>query len=346
MNRAIKVLIVDDSALVRSLLKQGLSQFNNIEIIGQAANPYEASDCIEKNKPDVITLDIEMPKMNGVEFLRHLMSQVPIPVIMVSSFTEQGQQITMDALSSGAVDFVTKPQGHDGNSFAKMIRNLHSKISMAATITPRKGHAPTSPYKIQESTQKIVFKSDAIIAIGASTGGTEAIKEILPHLPPTMPPILITQHMPKGFTSLFAKRLNAISHLEVLEAEDGLQICSGRVYVAPGGKQMKVINNKGTMVLSVTDGDLVNGHRPSVEFLFRSLIPFKARVLSVLLTGMGKDGSEALHQLKRAGSTTIAQDENSCVVFGMPGEAIRLGGASLVLPLNEIANSVIQHVKE
>ncbi len=346
MNRAIKVLIVDDSALVRSLLKQGLSQFSDIEIIGEAANPYEASDCIENNKPDVITLDIEMPKMNGVEFLRHLMAQVPIPVIMVSSFTEKGQQITMDALSFGAIDFVTKPQGNSGSSFAKMIRNLHSKITMAATTTPKKGHAPTSPYKIPETTKHIVFKSDSIIAIGASTGGTEAIKDILPHLPATMPPILITQHMPKGFTSLFAKRLNTISHLKVIEAEDGLEIVSGTVYIAPGGKQMKIIKNGGTIKLSVTDSELVNGHRPSVEFLFRSLLPYKSRVISILLTGMGKDGSEALHQLKRSGATTIAQDENSCVVFGMPGEAIRLGGATMVLPLKDIAHSIIQHVKE
>jgi len=346
VNRPIKVLIVDDSSLVRSLLKQGLSHFQDVEIVGEAADPYEARDRIEQHQPDVITLDIEMPKMNGVEFLRHLMAQVPIPVIMVSSFTKKGQQITIDALSYGAVDFVTKPQAHSNDSVAKMIRTLHTKILMASTVTPRKGNTPSSPYRLNETIKNSIFKTDAVIAIGASTGGTEAIKEILPHLPSTIPPILITQHMPKGFTSLFAQRLNAISHITVVEAEDGMELVTGKAFLAPGGKQMKIIKKSGTLLLSVTDGELVNGHRPSVEYLFKSLIELKSKVTAVLLTGMGKDGSDALLQLKRSGATTIAQDKESCVVFGMPGEAIRLGGASQILPLKDITKSIIQQVKE
>ncbi len=346
MNRPIKVLIVDDSSLVRSLLKQGLEQWGDIKIIGEACDPYVASELISQNRPDVITLDIEMPKMNGIEFLKHIMSQLPIPVIMVSSLSERGKQITMDALSFGALDFVTKPQANEQGSLSKMLTDLHSKILMAATITPRHLTLPkvTTPYQITEN-QSIPFRPHAVVVIGASTGGTEAIRTILPRLPSNFPPILITQHMPAGFTALFASRLNNICKIRVKEAVHGEQLQNGTAYIAPGGFQMGITQAHEGNRISVQELDQVNGHAPSVGYLFKSAEKIQD-LTAVILTGMGKDGSLEITHLKNKGAYTIAQDESTSVVFGMPGEAVRNGGICTVLPLETIAETLIKKIKE
>lgn len=346
MGSIIKVLIVDDSSLVRSILKSGLERFGDIKVIATASDPYEARDCINRERPDVVTLDIEMPKMNGIEFLQFLMNQVPIPVIMVSSYSERGKQVTIDALSYGALDFVTKPQASDSGALTKMLYDLHTKIVMASKVNVVQilnSKKITASKSIVEKTLK--FRAGAVVAIGASTGGTEAIREIVPRLPKNFPPVLIVQHMPAGFTALFASRLNDCSEMSVREAVNGETITSGNVYVAPGGIQMGVSVSGGNCRIQLTDNKPQNGHCPSVGYLFDSLKPL-SDLNAVLLTGMGKDGAVEMTVLKEKGIFTIAQNEETSVVYGMPREAIKRGGATAVLPLTSIAETLIQNLKE
>lgn len=346
MENPIKVLLVDDSLLVRSLLKQGLERFGDISIVGGASDPYEASEMIAQNRPDVIALDIEMPKMNGIEFLKYIMSQLPIPVIMVSSLSERGKQITMDALSYGAFDFITKPLAHEKDSFTKMLKELHSKIVAASTIIPRKLLLSNNDkaYEIVDN-PAISFRRHALVVIGASTGGTEAIRNILERLPVNFPPILITQHMSLGFTSLFASRLNDVCKIRVKEAVHGEKVISGTAYIAPGGFQMGLTKGHEDNIIFIEESEPVNGHAPSVGFLFNSVAKYHD-LTAVILTGMGKDGSSEIVQLKNNGAFTIAQNEETSVVYGMPGEAVRNGGICAILPVQTIAETLIQKIKE
>lgn len=343
--KTIRVLIVDDSSLVRNILTSGLSSDPGIEVVGAAPDPYIARDMIVKFKPHVMTLDVEMPRMDGVEFLRKLMPQYPIPVVMVSSLTQKGKQITLDALDAGAVDFVSKPSTDLARGLTGMIVELCTKIKIASTanVAHWKGKRERLPFhkKIQES-KALSESTDKVIAIGASTGGTEAIRTVLSTLPATTPGVVIVQHMPAGFTKIFAERLNVSCAMQVKEAESGDRIMPGRVLVAPGEKQMKVLRSGGIYQVDCQTGEKVNGHCPSVEVLFESVAKnVGANAVGVMLTGMGADGADAMLSLRHSGARTLAQDEKSCVVFGMPNEAYKRGGAERLLPLTDIAGEVI-----
>ena len=325
VKRTIKVLIVDDSALVRKILKDGLSKDPLIEVVGAAHDPYHARDLIVYEKPDVITLDIEMPKMNGLDFLRKLMPQYPLPVIMVSSLSEKGCEITLSALELGAVDFITKPKSDLKNSMKLMMKGLIKKIHMAYRNRKSIINKAQSLKYLRGATQISSLKktTDKIIVMGASTGGTEAIASILAQLPPDFPGLVIVQHMPPVFTHSFAKRLNGACRMKVKEAEDNDRIIKGRILIAEGGKQLTVKRSGGQYIVRIGHSDLVSGHCPSVDELFLSVAKeVGSNAIGVLLTGMGKDGAIGLLEMKRHGAKTIAQDEKTSVVYGMPKAAI------------------------
>jgi len=351
-NRRLKVLIVDDSALVRRILTELLSTDPEMEVVGAASDAYMARDKIKALNPDVITLDVEMPKMDGVTFLRNLMRLRPMPVVMVSSLTEHGAEITLDALAVGAVDYLPKPKIDLAATLGDYAEELRTKIKAAARARVRRysadapaaaGLANVPP---RYSADAILPKSsaprqfrttDRIIAIGASTGGTEAIREVLVQLPADTPGIVITQHIPKAFSTPFAKRMNACCQMTVYEAEDGQQVLPGHVYIAPGDRHLLLVRDGARYVCRLDDGQPVNRHKPSVDVLFRSVAQQAGRnAIGVILTGMGKDGAEGLKEMRDAGSPTIAQDEATCVVYGMPREAVALGAAVQVLGLHEI----------
>jgi two-component system, chemotaxis family, protein-glutamate methylesterase/glutaminase len=346
MNK-IKVLIVDDMALVREVLAQGLSQDPMIEVVATAADPFIARDRIIEHKPDVMTLDVEMPKMDGVEFLQRLMPQYPIPVVMVSSLTERGQRITLDALQAGAVDFVTKPKADVARGLSSMMAELRAKIKIASTanVSHRKRkrtEAQAAAPAVLRCGQALAVSTDKVIAIGASTGGTEAIKEVVTRFPATAPGVVIVQHMPTGFTRLFAERLNTLCAMDVKEAADEDRVMPGRILIAPGGSHMSLVRSGGVYRVRVETGDLVNGHCPSVEVLFRSVARFAAaNAVGVMLTGMGGDGADGLKVMRDAGARTFAQDEATCVVFGMPKVAWERGGVEELVPISEMADKVL-----
>ncbi len=345
----IKVLIVDDSALVRKILHDGLSAKHGIKVVAVASDPYQARDMISQYRPDVITLDVEMPRMDGVEFLKKLMPQYPVPVIMVSSLTTRGARVTLDALEYGAVDFVIKPTSSVQDGISSLINEISAKIFIAATIDV--SHWKSKRDQLFASFKRIrptsLRTTDKMIAIGASTGGTDAVRVVLEGLPYNSPGVVVVQHMPAGFTSAFAERLNRCTRLEVKEAEDGDRVNIGRVLIAPGGKQLEVIRSGGHYRVRILPGKQVNGHAPSVSVLFNSVSNVvRENAVGVMLTGMGRDGAEEMSMMKKSGAYTIAQDEKSCVVFGMPRAAIECGGASKVLPLNRIAEQIINVLKE
>lgn len=343
----IKVLVVDDSALVRKILTDGLDGDPEINVVGAASNPYQAKDLIKKLNPDVMTLDVEMPRMDGVEFLRRLMPVRPMPVLMVSSLTANGAQITMDALEAGAVDFVTKPSADVKRGLSAMIDDLRQKVkavSKAPVKRPviRKAHIAGS----QTRTLSLDKSTDQVIAIGASTGGTEAIKEIITRFPANMPGVVIAQHMPPGFTRMFAERLNKICAMDVKEAQDGDRIMNGRVLIAPGDYHLEIVRAGGMYKAVCHREDLVNGHRPSVEVLFNSVAKYAGKnSIGAILTGMGKDGAVGLKNMRDAGARTIGQDKTTSVVFGMPMEAFKLGACEKLLPITKIADEIVDIVK-
>jgi two-component system chemotaxis response regulator CheB len=352
MKKTIKVLICDDSALVRQTLTDIINADPQLEVMSTAADPYFAAQKIKNEIPDVITLDVEMPRMDGLTFLKTLMAQYPIPVVIISSFTERGSHQALRALELGAIEIVGKSEIRNTADHIEESRIRITDAIKAAYMAPVKRVAlnkPTQDYApvvktngVQYSSLSQVNSSNKIIAIGASTGGTEALRFILRNLPTGKPPIVITQHMPAGFTQSFADNLNRISEITVKEAEDGEPLLQSHAYIAPGGKHMEVVRTGLSYYIKVYDGPLVNRHKPSVDVLFNSVARYAGKnSIGILLTGMGKDGAEGLLHLKESGAHTIAQDEKSCVVFGMPKEAIRLNAAHQVLGLQEMPKYVL-----
>ena len=346
-----RVVVVDDSALVRSLLSAIINRQTDMECVGTAADPLIAREMIRTLNPDVITLDVEMPRMDGIDFLGKLMRLRPTPVVMVSTLTERGADVTLRALELGAIDFVAKPKVGVADGLRMLADDITDKVRVAAQAHMRRPVAASAAKPSDKpaaavhsigrlSTEKIVF-------VGASTGGTEATKEVLVNLPPDCPAVLITQHMPAGFTKSYAARLDGLCRIRVAEARDGERILPGHAYIAPGGTAHLSVERSGANYIArVVDGEPVNRHRPSVEVLFKSA----ARVvgpnaLGIMLTGMGADGASAMKEMRDAGSYNLVQDEASCVVFGMPKEAIAAGAANEVLPLGQIAARLVERLR-
>lgn len=345
----IRVLVVDDSALVRQVISQGLAMDPGIEVVGSASDPFAARDKIVQLRPDVLTLDVEMPRMDGVEFLRKLMPQFPLPVVMVSALTHRGKRVTLDALDAGAVDFVTKPSVNVQAGLNEMMQELRTKVKIASTanVSHWKYKRRIPQPENRTADRSLAESTDKVIAIGASTGGTEAIREVLNTFPPNVPGIVIVQHMPPGFTKMFADRLNNQTNLIVREAQDGDRILPGQALIAPGERQMSVVRRGGMYQVRVTEGDLVCGHCPSVEVLMQSVArEVGANAVGVMLTGMGRDGAGGMLAMRKAGARTMAQDEDSCVVFGMPKEAHDNGGAERLVPLQQISATVLRFVRD
>ncbi|AFL73241.1 protein-glutamate methylesterase/protein-glutamine glutaminase [Thiocystis violascens] len=336
MAEPIRVLIVDDSALVRQILSEILETAAGIEVVGTAEDPYVAREKIKALAPDVLTLDVEMPRMDGLTFLRNLMRLRPMPVVMVSSLTARGAEVTLQALELGAVDFVRKPDQGLAQGLPEYASELIDKIRMAARVGVRPltfRDAAIRPRAIQSCRA-----SDRVLVIGASTGGTEAIREVLLRLPPDTPGVVIAQHIPAGFSAAFAERMNRQTGLVVKEAEDGDRVMVGHAYIAPGNRHLRLVREGMHYVCRLDDGELVNRHRPSVDVLFRSVAQAAGtKACAALLTGMGADGAQGLKELHDLGVHTIAQNEATSVVWGMPGEAVKRGAASEILPLAEIA---------
>jgi two-component system chemotaxis response regulator CheB len=337
-----RVLVVDDSAVMRQLLTQILSRDPGIEVVAQAADPYVARDKIKQFRPDVLTLDVEMPRMDGLAFLEKLMRGHPMPVVMVSSLTERGCETTLRALELGAVDFVTKPKLDVSRGTLELADEIVSKVKAAARarVRPRTA-APASAHAVGSLAG--LSLTHKVIAIGASTGGTEALREVLTRLPADGPGIVIVQHMPALFTPAFAVRLDQICAMSVREARDGDRILPGHVLLAPGDYHMSVVRSGANYAVRVSQEAAVNRHRPSVDVLFDSCArELGGNAVGVILTGMGDDGARGLKAMRQAGARTIAQDEATCVVFGMPREAIAQGGAEQVLPLLQIPEAVLR----
>jgi len=351
-----RVVVVDDSALVRSLLAEIINRQPDMQCVGAAADPLLAREMIRSLNPDVLTLDVEMPRMDGLEFLARLMRLRPMPVVMVSTLTERGAEATLRALELGAVDFVAKPKIGVADGLRLLANDLTEKLRIAARATVHRANAmaasapapaagagatprPAAPSMGRLSTEKIVF-------IGASTGGTEATRSVLMELPHDAPAVVITQHMPAGFTTSYAARLDGLCRIRVKEAEDGERILPGHAYIAPGGLHLSIERSGANYIARVRDGEPVNRHKPSVEVLFSSA----ARVvgpnaLGIMLTGMGADGASAMREMRDAGAYNLAQDEASCVVFGMPREAIAAGATHEVLPLAQIAPRLLERLR-
>jgi two-component system chemotaxis response regulator CheB len=352
--RPIKVLIVDDSAVVRQTFKTLLNSDPEIEVIGTASDPYIAVQKIQKEKPDVITLDIEMPRMDGLTFLKKIMSQAPMPVVVISNQTLQGADVALKALEMGAVDVMSKPNLANDSAIRESGITLADKVRSAYFAKKSRGGGAKGEAIREKSNdddqftpKSFSFSPHGLIAIGASTGGTEAIRVFLQGLPAHMPPILIVQHMPEKFTASFAKRLNELCALTVKEAEDGEAVLPDTVYIAPGGLHMIIKNQHGKLVIRIYNDDLVNRHRPSVNVLFNSVAEVKGRsAIGIIMTGMGDDGADGMRAMRDTGAFTIAQDETSSVVYGMPSKAILAGGVSKILPLEEIAGEVCSAVRE
>ncbi|HEY0665062.1 MAG TPA: chemotaxis response regulator protein-glutamate methylesterase [Gallionella sp.] len=352
MKNKLKVLVIDDSALIRSVMKEIINRERDMECVGVAPDPLVAREMIKALNPDVLTLDVEMPKMDGLDFLERLMRLRPMPVLMVSTLTERGSDITFRALELGAVDFVSKPKLDIARGMEEYAIEITDKIRATAQARVRKPLDERMPVPGKYSADAILpsvnarfASTEKLIVIGASTGGTEAIKEILTKLPADAPGVLVTQHMPEHFTKSFADRLDSLCKISVKEAEDNERILPGHAYIAPGHSHLLIKRSGANYMTRLDQGELVNRHRPSVDVLFRSAANVAgANALGVILTGMGKDGVLGMLEMKRAGSYTIAQDEATCVVFGMPKEAIAAGGVSEVLPLQSIARRSLEHI--
>lgn len=346
----IKVLIVDDSALIRSLMTEIISSQPDMEVVGVAPDPLVARELIKKTNPHVLTLDVEMPKMDGLEFLEKLMRLRPMPVLMVSSLTERGSEITMRALELGAVDFVTKPKISIQSGMMEYADMIAEKIRIVSRARIRSraqvmADAAQPGVKAAPSLRSPLISSEKLIIVGASTGGTEAIKTFLMGMPMDCPGILITQHMPEGFTKSFAKRLDGLCQISVSEAEGGERILPGHAYIAPGHSHLLLARSGANYMTQLSQEAPVNRHRPSVDVLFRSAAQFAGKnAVGVILTGMGKDGAAGMLEMKQHGSYNVAQDEATCVVYGMPREAVAIGATDETAPLGEIAGKVLNYL--
>ena len=355
MSGKIRVIVVDDSALVRSLLAEIINRQPDMQCIGAANDPLIAREMIRELNPDVITLDVEMPRMDGIDFLGRLMRLRPMPVVMISTLTERGAEVTMRALELGAVDFVAKPRVGLTSGLNDLATQIVDKIRVAAVAQVRrapalpKAGAPgaaAAPVAVTSTALLGRVSTEKIICLGASTGGTEAIKEVLAPMPADSPAIVITQHMPPGFTTSFAARLNGLCQITVKEASHGERILPGHAYIAPGGRQFAIARSGANYVAVVTDDPPVNRHKPSVKVLFKSAAAVVGRnAYGIMLTGMGADGAVAMREMKDAGSYNYVQDEASCIVFGMPREAIAQGAADEVLALTQIAPALIARLR-
>ncbi|AVR20777.1 chemotaxis response regulator protein-glutamate methylesterase [Burkholderia multivorans] len=344
----IKVLCVDDSALIRSLMTEIINGQPDMMVCATAPDPLVARELIKQHNPDVLTLDVEMPRMDGLDFLEKLMRLRPMPVVMVSSLTERGSEITLRALELGAVDFVTKPRVGIRDGMLDYAEKLADKIRAASrarvrhTPQPQAAARAAGGHPAAPMVNNPLVSTEKLIIIGASTGGTEAIREVLTPLPPDAPAVLIAQHMPPGFTKSFAQRLNGLCRIAVKEAEHGERVLPGHAYIAPGHAHLLLARSGANYIAQLSDEPPVNRHRPSVDVLFRSAATHAGKnALGVILTGMGRDGAAGLLEMKRAGAHTFAQDEASCIVFGMPREAIALGAADEVAPLAEMSRRVM-----
>jgi two-component system chemotaxis response regulator CheB len=333
----VRVLIVDDSALVRRILSTGLAGDPRLQVVGTAGDPYEARDRIQELKPAVVTLDVEMPRMDGLAFLQRLMPQRPTPVVMVSSLTEHGKSITLSCLEAGAVDCVAKPSVDVGRGLEAMMQELRDKVVAASLVDVSRFKIARHLLRPPAPMQALPQSTDRVLAVGASTGGTEAFRHILGALPRPVPPTVVVQHMPAGFTQLYAERLAQVTGHDVREAADGDRILPGRVLIAPGGRQLTVERSGGHYLVRFGGTEKRSGHCPSVDTLFHSVASAcAANAVGVILTGMGADGAAGLLEMRKAGARTVAQDESTSVVWGMPKVAIDLGAAENILPLDQI----------
>src|SRR6478736_1356205 len=349
MKRSIKVLVIDDSALVRQTLTEIINSDEQLEVVGTAADPHFAAQKIKTFIPDVITLDIEMPRIDGLTFLKALMAQYPIPVVIISSLTQNGSHLALRALDLGAVEIVAKSEIRNTKEHLEESRIRITDAIKAAYMVPvkrmgiRKTETQVVTAKTDKNASSSIYKTtDKVIAIGASTGGTEALRYFLQAVPANSPGMLITQHMPAGFTKSFADQLNTICEVTVKEASDGERVMRGHAYIAPGGRHMELYRSGAKYFIRIRDGGLVNRHKPSVEVLFNSVAKHAGQnAVGIIMTGMGRDGADGLLNMKEAGARTIAQDEKSSVVFGMPKEAIKIGAADQVMSLQEMPKRVV-----
>jgi len=365
--KKVHVLIVDDSAVVRQILREILSSDDGIEVVGTAADPYVAREKIKKLCPDVITLDVEMPKMDGISFLRNLMRLRPMPVIMVSSLTEEGADIALEALGLGAVDYVSKPKEDIAENLAEYSQEIIDKVKAAASArivssahdeasvdshdsikqAAEPSHSTKTALKKSPRSKTRTKTNEKIIAIGASTGGTEAIKEILINMKADSPAMIITQHIPSAFSAAFARRMNTVSSMLVGEARHGEEIKHGHVYIAPGDQHLVLTKKAGKYYCVLDDGDPVNRHKPSVDVLFRSVAQNAgSNAIGIILTGMGADGARGLGEMRETGAITMAQDEQSSVVWGMPGNAVKLNAVDHVMPVKNMASKLTTLLRE
>jgi len=356
----IKLLIIDDSALIRQMLTKIFATSDEIEVVGTAVDPIAARDKIKRLNPDVLTLDVEMPRMNGLTFLRNLMRLRPMPVVMISALTDKGAAVTLEALELGAVDFVAKPKGDASNSLNEYADDIIAKVKMAAkahvrtlNVQPKVTRSiPTASEKhsadviLQASPARKHFKTtDKIIALGSSTGGIEALKEVVIGLPNNAPAMVVAQHLPAAFSESFAKHVNEVTDMTACLAKHGQQILPGNIYIAPGDKHLLIIRDGAKYVCQLNDGPPVNRHKPSVEVMFRSVAQnVGGNAIGVMLTGMGVDGAVAMKEMKDAGAVNIVQDKATSVVWGMPGEAFKRGAADHVVPLDKVADKILAFV--
>jgi len=349
--KRIRVLVIDDSAVVRQVMQQVLGRSPDIEVIGTAADPVFAMQKMQKDWPDVITLDVEMPRMDGITFLKKLMAERPTPVVVCSSLTEKGAETTMQALAAGALAIITKPQMGVKQFLQDSSNDLVAAVKSAGQANLRRLITPVAPVgpklsadaMLSGNIQAMAQTTERIVAIGTSTGGTQALEVVLTALPRVCPGMVIVQHMPEKFTAAFAERLDSLSQIEVLEAKNGDRVIPGRALIAPGGMHMLLKRSGAQYLVEVVDGPLVNRHKPSVDVLFRSVAKFAGRnAVGVIMTGMGDDGARGLKEMHDTGAFTMAQDEDSCVVYGMPKEAVKLGAADLSVPLPNIAGEILR----
>ena len=346
--RKIKVLVIDDSALIRSVLKEVINNYPDMEAVGVASNPLQAREMIKSLNPDVLTLDVEMPEMDGLTFLEKLMRLRPMPVLMISSLTERGSDAALRALELGAVDFLPKPKLGIVDGIQEYADEIAGKIRAAykTKIRPR-NHEAASALVALPSLGNRISTTEKVIAVGSSTGGTEAIKELLIRMPADAPGILIAQHMPQAFTKSFANRLDGLCKIKVIEAEGNERILPGHAYIAPGHSHLLLKRSGANYMTELSQSAPVNHHRPSVEVLFRSVAEYAGKnAIGVMLTGMGKDGAVAMLEMRQAGAYNLAQDEASCVVFGMPREAIAVGAVDEVVPIQEMTQRVLSKLMQ